>query len=337
MSLVWLLVIGLAASLVLVARRLNRHRARDAAARGRFAAVLECLSAGLSVWNRDQQLVACNGRFREFYPAVELKPGLVFEDLLRFTVTRGLVQVPEAEIDDWVSERVVRFHGAGQDVLRTADGRWLEIRRVPTDQDEVILLYTDVTATRDAEVAQTEGDDRRDRHAADLALLRSVVRVAGEAHSFETAVERVVSLVCGWSGWPLGHAYRVSADDPDQLAPMGIWHPSDPGAFAALRASTDLDQLHRGEGVSGQALQSADVVWIANVSVDPRVTPERRAEMTGIRGACAVPITSRTRVVGVLEFLAREQLVPESSVTALLRAIGAVLGQAFEHGDAQVI
>ena len=337
MSPVWLVVIGLALSLVLVARRLHRIRARDAAARGRFAAVLESLSAGLSVWNGERRLVACNGRFREFYPTVELKPGLLFEDLIRFTVTRGLVQVPEAEIDTWVTERGARFREAGHDVLRTAGGRWLEIRRVPADQDEVIVLYTDVTATRDAELTQAEGDDRRDRHAAALRLLRSVLRVAADAGSVEVAVERVVSLVCGWSGWPVGHAYRVSADDPDRLAPMGIWHLSDPDAFAALRAGTDRAQLHRGEGLSGQALRSGDVVWIANVSVDPRVTPERRAEMTGIRGACAVPITSRSGVVGVLEFLAREQLGPESSATELLRAIGAVLGQAFEHRDTQVI
>ena len=331
MSPVWLLVIGLLVLLVLVAHRLHSIRSRDAVARERFAAVLESLSTGLSVWNHQRLLVACNRRFREFYPEVELKPGLVFEDLMRFTVTRGLIQVPEAEIDAWVTERVVRFREVSHHVARMADGRWLEIRQIPASQDEIVVLYADVTTTRDAELTQAEGDDRLDRHTAALTLLRSVLGVADDSDSFEVAVERVVSLVCRWSGWSLGHAYRVSADDPDRLTPMGIWCPSDPETFAALRASTNRAQLHRGESVSGQALQSGDVVWIGNMSVDPRVTPEHRAEMTGLRGACAVPITGRSGVVGVLEFLASEQLVPKSSVTELLRAIGTVLGQAFEH------
>ena len=331
MLLLWLLVIALALGLAVAGWRLQQVRAGDAQVRRRIAAVLDNLSVGLSVWDTDQRLVACNERFREFYPAVELKPGLQFEDLLRFTVTRGLLQIPEEDIDFWVADRVECFSNVGRDVLRTADGRWLEIRRIPTDRLEVVILYADITTAREAELELAKGGQLLIRQLAGQTLLQETIEVAATAKSFESGVQRVIDLVCEWSGWPVACAYRVSPDDPDHLVPMGLWHLSDPEPFASLRASTEQASERKGEGVSGRALKTADLVWIANVAVDPGVPAERRAEMPGIRGACAVPITSAGRVVAVLEFLAREQLVPDLASTRLLRAVGSALGQVFTH------
>ena len=161
MSPAWWLVAALVVALFLVARRLNGARARDARSGARLAGVLEGVSAGLSVWSPEQQLVACNSRFREFYPGVELKPGLVFEDLLRYTATRGVVRLDEREIASWVTDRVSRFSEAGVDVRRSADGGWLEMRCVTTGQGEVVMLYTDVTEVRDAARSHERDDERR--------------------------------------------------------------------------------------------------------------------------------------------------------------------------------
>jgi GAF domain-containing protein len=223
------------------------------------------------------------------------------------------------------------FNNVGRDVLRTADGRWLEIRRIPTDRLEVVVLYADITTAREAELELAKGSQWLGRQLAGQTLLQETIEVATTVKSFESGVQRVNDLVCEWSGWPVACAYRVSPDDPDRLVPMGLWHLSDPEPFTFLRASTDQGSERKGEGVSGRVLQTKDLVWVANVAVDPSVSAERRAEMPGIRGACALPITSAGRVVAVLEFLAREQLVPDPDSTELLRAVGLALGQVFTH------
>ena len=94
-----LLILLLILLLGVVAWRLRDARARASTADARLATLLESNASGLAVWNAERRLVACNGRFREFYPSVTLKPGLEYEDLVRYTATRAVVLVPEAEMD----------------------------------------------------------------------------------------------------------------------------------------------------------------------------------------------------------------------------------------------
>ena len=321
-----LAVLVLTVALFLIARRLRGEREGAARLDSRLAAVLESRATGLSVWNAEGRLVACNGRFREFYPGVQLKAGLVLEDLIRFTVTRGLVQVPEDQIETWVNDRMTRFREGACEVLRTADGRWLEIRTVPADHDEVLILYGDVTAVRDTEVALFDGSKRLEKHVADMVLLRRAIEVGGMSDSFESATQQLVDLVCDWSSWPVGHAYRVSRDDGDALETMPVWHVSTDHVFAPLQAVFEREPARQDDSVAGRALQSGHVVWIANVEVDPAISSERRGLMPGIRGVCAVPVKSRGRVVAVLEFLASEQLYPDPAAARLLEGVAEVLG-----------
>ena len=312
--------------LFLIARRLRVEREGAARLGSRLAAVLESGSVGLSVWSAAGRLVACNGRFREFYPGVTLKAGLVLEDLIRFTATRGLVQVSEDQIETWVNDWVTRFREGVCEVLRTADGRWLEIRTVQADHDEVLILYGDVTAVRDTEVALSDGSKRLEKQVADMALLRRAIDVGGMSDSFESATQQLVDLVCDWSSWPVGHAYRVSRNNGDELETMPVWHVSTDHMFAPLQAVFEQEPPGQDDGVAGRALQSGNVIWIANVEVDPAISSEHRGLMPGIRGVCAVPVKSRGRVVAVLEFLAREQLVPDPSAARLLEGVAEVLG-----------
>ena len=103
--------------------RLRAARAGEARSRARLAALLEVDAAGLAVWSAGGRLVACNGRFREFYPEVTLKPGLEYEDLVRYTATRAVVMVSEAEIGAWIEERLDRRGEPATETLRTPDGR----------------------------------------------------------------------------------------------------------------------------------------------------------------------------------------------------------------------
>ena len=331
MSPAWWLAVACAVALFLVARRLNGARASDQRSGARLAAVLEGVSAGLSVWSPEQRLVACNSRFREFYPAVELKPDLVFEDLIRYTATRGLVRLDENEIEPWVIERMSRFGGAGVEVLRTAEGGWLEIRCVVTEPGEVVMLYTDITAVREATRRRAHDDEHQAQVSAEQRLAQAVGAVVRDAPSFDGALGGALELACGHTGWMAGHALRCEPADPASLVSTGVWHPADGGELTPFREH--VARMAPGEygGAAARAVRSRETVWVANLSVDPSVEPETRALLTGVRGICAVPVVSAGEVVAVLEFLAREQLVPDLSLNRALEEVATGLSGLYER------
>ena len=339
-SMVWvwivlLVAVVLAALLALVARRLQTTRVRLDRMESRLASVLEGSDAGLAVWDPNGRLVACNKRFREFYPTVELKPGLVFEDLTRFTATRGVIQLPDDQVETWVEARLDAFAKGGHDLLRTSDGRWLDVDTRPTGSGEVLLLYTDTTDVRETEASLSDRSKRLERQAVDRALLTDAIRIGSTATTPGSAMAAVVALVCAWAAWPVGYAYRVSGRGDDAtLVPIPAWcaEPDAGETFSGLRAIVEERQLKAGEGIAGRTLYTGRVSWVPNVAVDPSIDAEVLDRMTGIRGACAVPVRYEDTVVAVLEFLARDQLVPDPSMTHLLEATAEMLGWVWGRG-----
>ena len=91
--------------------------------------------------------------------------GLQLEDLLRFTVTRGLVRIEGQDGDTWVGGLLGARQTPRRDVVRTAEGRWLAIDIGPANGGEVIMLYSDVTEQHEAEIAAGQLTARNDARA----------------------------------------------------------------------------------------------------------------------------------------------------------------------------
>ena len=335
MSVVWavLLLLPPVLAIGLLARRLHQARAHAARVEARLAAVLAAAGSGLSVWTAEGRLAACNARFRELYPGVPIKPGLELEDLLRLTAARGLVQVAEDDTEAWVQARLAGVREGQRAVVRTAAGRCLELLAAPVDGGETLLLYTDVTEAEETRGALAEQGRQRDRLAADLDLLRGAADAAGAGETFEATAARVVALVCAWSGWPAGRAWRV-AGDPPRCEPL-------PGAlvvngadYEPLRPLLADASAADGDSLAARAVRSSRVVRVANVAADPAFTAGGRPALPGIRGACAVPVRRGQQVVAVIEFLSAEQLAPSEAAERLLESAALMLGAAAGQPDA---
>ena len=330
-----LLILLLILLLGVVAWRLRDARARAATADARLAALLESDASGLAVWNAEGRLVACNGRFREFYPSVTLKPGLEYEDLVRYTATRAVVVIPEAEIEAWIATRLGKPGEPSAETLRTPDGRLMEVRRRATGQGETLLVYTDVTKSRTA-TAAAGGDERRTTQASALRMLQEVAAVGRDAASFHQAIRDVVRLVAEWGGWDAGTAYLMTADGSGALVSTGVWHVRDedglpPAVRAAIDESTEACGAASDDHVLRRAVSSAEPTWIANISVDPRVADARRAAFGDIRSLCAVPVTSAGQVVAVVELLSRTPLPPDAARERLVASAVDQLARVFER------
>ena len=360
MSAIWVTVLAgltlVVGMLVLTARRLGQERARRARVDARLTAVLEGTSAGLSVWNRDRRLVGCNQRFREHYPSAPIKPGVVFEDLIRYTANRGVVRLEDDRdetIDAWVAERAARFGQSHHEVLRTAEGRWLDVHTRTTDLGEVLMLYADTTSVRETETTLGTTSEQRDRGAADLAMLSGVIRATRAAPSVDALVAAAVEIVCEGAAFVAGHGYRTSPDG-ESLTPLESWYsvPASGSAsggvataesdaddpYAALRALVLSQHPHRGEGVAGRAFASRKLVWVSNVAVDPTIDDSHRGVMGDIHGACAIPVyggNADDRVVGVVVLYATRQLSPDTALGDVLESVAAALAWVFPTRNAR--
>lgn len=314
-----------------LAWRLRSVRASHAKARARLAALLEGDAAGLAVWDAGGRLVACNARFREFYPSVTLQPGLEFEDLVRYTATRAVVIVPEEEIEGWIDERLARRTEALIETRRTPDDRWLEIRLRPTGQGETLLVLADVTATR-ATANAGEAAPAAAGQAAALGLLEEALAVGRTAGSFHGAVRDIARLLADWGPWEAGTAYLAPADGSGALVSTGVWHvANEQAAPAGTRAALDACCGDAEDEVLRRAVSSAEAAWIANVTVDPRLSDARRAALGDIRSLCAIPIASAGRTVAVLELFAATATVPDPSRERLAAAAADQLAHVFER------
>jgi len=320
--------------LFFIVRRLNKASSRTDRLSSHLASVLESQEIGFSVWDSSEQLRECNAHFQEFYPGVQFKRGLVFEDLIRLTVTCGLVHVPENHIDQWVSDHVNKFRQSTCEVLKTSDGRWLKIKSIRIANDGFLLLYSDITAVREMDFTLSALNNKFQRQSAELKLLQRLIAIGREVDSFELATQQLIDIVCHWSNWPVGFAYSVEGANGGHLKPMKTWHVPPDDLFASLHSLVEQQGISFGDIVMERIAKASDIVWIPNIEVDPVFSNEQRAVMPGIRGACLLPIRSREgEIIAVMEFLAHDQLTPDSSVVGLLQCVSDVLGQVFERHE----
>ena len=329
---VGLLVVLLIVLLGAVLWRLRSARASDARTRARLAALLESDRAGLAVWDAGGRLVACNGRFREFYPSVTLQPGLEFEDLVRYSATRAVLLVPEVEMDQWIERQLERRGEVATETLRTPDERWIEVRTRPTDQGETLLVYTDVTDTRDGTLGVAGEEAPEMERTGAVRMLQEAMAVGRDAMSFHQAVRDVTRLLVEWGDWDAGTAYLAPADGSGALVSTGVWHVGDE-QIAPFETRSALDACcdDASDHVLRHTVSSARSLWIGNIGVDPRLSDARRAALGGIRSICAAPVVSEGRVVAVLELFAGTAVAPDPVRERLIAVTVGQLGHVFER------
>src|SRR5438270_12195099 len=90
------------------------------------------------------------------------------------------------------------------------------------------------------------------REVAFVELLQTVAVAANEAPTAEHALRTSIGAVCRVTGWPVGHVYLVSADEPEVLRPSTIWQDDHPSLREPFRRVTEVTTLRRGVGLPGR-------------------------------------------------------------------------------------
>ena len=122
--------------------------------RGLLENALSALPDAFAYYDRDDRLVICNDKYREFYPrsAEAMEPGVRFEDLLRLGVERGEYAEAIGREEAWIAERLARHAAASEHFEQTmASGRSIRVLEQPTPDGGRVGMRIDITELKRAE------------------------------------------------------------------------------------------------------------------------------------------------------------------------------------------
>jgi PAS domain S-box-containing protein len=166
-------------------------------------------------------------------------------------------------------------------------------------------------------------------------LLQLVAVAANEAATIDEAMQVSIDHVCTYTGWPVGHAYRVVEGAPRELASTGIWHLDDPRQFETFRKVTEGASSTSKAGLPGRVVVTGRPAWIADVTMDPNFARAKLAKDIGVKAGFAFPVLVGMEVVAVLEFFSAEAREPNEPLLEAMAHIGTQLGRVVERERAR--
>ena len=165
-------------------------------------------------------------------------------------------------------------------------------------------------------------------------LAREVAITVNEAPTLDDAIATCLDLICAYTRWPVGHAYRLATTPDRQLVSARIWQFDRPESFEAFRAASEAAPLPAGVGLAGRVLATGKPEWIVDITRDPSFPLAAAARGAGLRASFGVPVVSRSEVVAVLEFFSRRRLPCDTALLDVMAQVGTQLGRAAERARA---
>ncbi|HSA82012.1 MAG TPA: PAS domain S-box protein [Geminicoccaceae bacterium] len=146
----------------------------------RFLAAAESLRDGLAIYDSSDRLVYHNRRYPDHAPPAfraAMRIGARFEDMVRSAVEAGGMYHPDMG-GDFIEERLAHHSAPAEDQeFRIADGRWIRVRENALPSGGRVLLTSDVTAQRAAQVELEEREQLLRRIADGIPLPIVITRI----------------------------------------------------------------------------------------------------------------------------------------------------------------
>jgi signal transduction histidine kinase len=162
----------------------------------------------------------------------------------------------------------------------------------------------------------------------DLRLLERAARAANEFEDPRVVLGRMLSDLCAYAGWPVGHVFLK---EEDALRSTRLWHLEDPERHRAFRdASADL-RLHPGIGLPGRVLATGRPAWGTDIATDASLPRMAAIAQSGLASGFAFPVLARNEVVAVLEFYSPATEPPDQRVMDVVAQVAVQAGRALER------
>jgi len=182
-----------------------------------------------------------------------------------------------------------------------------------------------------------KAEEEARRAAASQTMLQAVAQAANEAHPFNVAMQAGLAAVCGYTGWPVGHVYIPSDDDPDMLVPSDVWFVAEPEPepeperFEPFRAITATTTFARGKGLPGRVFESGKPFWISELVEDEEFPRAKLSSEIGLKSGFAFPVLVRGEVAAVMEFYSDEPQILDEDLLKNMSLVGDQIGPVIER------
>ena len=166
-----------------------------------------------------------------------------------------------------------------------------------------------------------------------LIAQHSVTRVLAEASSLHKAASQILKNICETLEWAVGTVWQLDKKE-GVLRCVETWHipTAKVSEFTAVTRSRTFD---RGTGLPGRVWESADALWIEDVTRDTNFPRAPVASRECLHSAFGFPILLGDEVLGVLEFFSHQIRQPDTKLLKLLSAVGSQIGQFIERTEAE--
>lgn len=110
-----------------------------------FDILLDNMSQGLCLFDRDKSVVFANRQFSELYSLTmdHIKPGTQLRDILEARAATGIYG--DVDVKQFVDTSVASFNERVSNVLKLADGRSISVLRLPMPDGSVVSTHEDIT------------------------------------------------------------------------------------------------------------------------------------------------------------------------------------------------
>ena len=184
-----------------------------------------------------------------------------------------------------------------------------------------------------AERKRAEDVAKRNMHSAELR--HRIATAANAASGVEEAFQVCIDEICGHAGWPIGHVFRQTDDNPDEFVSADIWHLDDPEKHRSFYEATREARFAPGEGLPGRVAVAGEPCWIEDIESDPNCTGSKRVTDLTVRSAFAFPVIVDGKPAAVLEFFTDTPQPADGLLMDVAAQAGNILGRVIERRRAE--
>lgn len=160
------------------------------ASRNQLNYVLSEMTDGIAMFDPQGTLVYRNNQYCALFPLTSAvrRPGQHIRDILEAVIETREQLVPEGQEREWLENVVTSMDRESEEEVKLYDGRWLHLRTRPTAEGQALVVVSDVTKIRQAEVALKAMTEQ-------LKLLATTDGLTGltNRRAFDTALETEVA------------------------------------------------------------------------------------------------------------------------------------------------